>query len=188
MNTIKTFSFILNIIRDFVISMEFQKSIPIRWSNLPIWFAFKNISDMFVGKKTTTTFDEFFVTTNSRAGLRTSTVHLRSRTGHHTADLKVWCQQSALQFNPCSFESHFMVIYWIRIRVTHWQGEQLFSQLIIVSWFVVCETTANFRRKPDKDIFSLGGILPERMKVKVRGCQKTQFFLAIFPLVTNFLQ
>ena len=36
MNTIKTFSFVLNIIRDFVICMEFQKSIPMKWGNLPI--------------------------------------------------------------------------------------------------------------------------------------------------------
>ena len=66
MNTKKSL-FVLNIIRDFVISMEFQKSIPIRCSNLPIRFAFKNISDVFVGKKTTATIDVFFVTTNSQA-------------------------------------------------------------------------------------------------------------------------
>ena len=146
-----------------------------KWkSNLPICFAINNNYDLW-----------WVLCSNSRAGLRTSTVHLRSRTGHHTADLEVWCQQSALQFNPCSFESHFMVIYWIIVRA-HRRGEQLFSQLIIVSWFEVC--VKQFLRELDKDIFSLGGIITFKIEIESERMSKDTGLFINFCLCNNFLQ
>ena len=159
----------MNINRDFVISVEFQKSIAIRWSNLPICifktpliYRKENNHDLWwVGQVCAR---RLYI-----CGVELATTQLISKSDVNNLRCSLILAASSL-ISWWFFESG---------DVQHWRGEQLFSQLIIVSWFEVCETIAKILREPDKDIFSWEAYCLKEWKWKwkdVKRHSSYQFF------------